>query len=117
MFATKDKVRLKLGGGWREFYGGDEIGFDKTGRFVLDLYTTPEPEPRGAFSLCLPISPKWHRYDSEYLVYAYRENNCFTITDDWGRPHTIESSKEVIDQLCEECKAENIFVDDNRKEN
>ena len=94
-----------------EYFGAEKIGFTEDFHFVVDLYTTPLPAPRGGYFTCLPISPVSYRRTQRKTKTAVRDDgDSITVFDDWGNGHTINSEREVLDLLLAECEANDVHV-------
>lgn len=104
-FATEMKITFKN----HDYFGAKEIGFTEDGTFVLYLYTTPPPEPRGTCFFSIPISPLFYRKTTNTTKTAVRDNgSAIIIFDDWGSGHSIITEREVIKQLLRECEKQEI---------
>lgn len=81
--ATDKPVRFE----GREYFGAKRIGFEEHGSFILDLFTTPPPEPRGGYFTVLPISPKHYRQTVHKTQAGYRDDSdSLVVFCDWGQP-------------------------------
>lgn len=104
-FATEMKITFKN----HDYFGAKEIGLTEYGNFVLYLYTTPPPEPRGTHFFSIPISPLFYRKTINTTRTAVRDNGSeIRIFDDWGSGYSIITEREVIEQLLHECEKQEI---------
>jgi hypothetical protein len=81
-----------------QFFGG-KVGFNERGSFVVDAFTTPPAPQRGRYFAVLPIATVGYRRKSPTKT-AYRvDGDTITVYCDWGRPHQITATSEVVAAL------------------
>ncbi|MDB5937477.1 MAG: hypothetical protein JWQ01_4821 [Massilia sp.] len=97
---------LKFAG--RAYAGIEQIGFTADGHFVVDLWTTPAPEPRGGWFTCLPISTLAYRKTHKTRTSVADFGSDISIADDYGTCYTIEASRPILDALLIECEANEV---------
>ena len=106
--STKSEITLN----GERFFEAEKIGFTDDGAFVIDLFTTPAPSPRGSYFTVIPISPADYRIGSKTKAAVADHGEHITVYDDWGSPITIGASRDVLDVLLKECEANNIPLRD-----
>jgi len=95
----------------RTFCGIRELGFNARGAFIVALWTTPPPHPRGGYMTSLAISPtEWRRRNPKALSRCgvIDAGGEIVVLDDWGEPHPIKAPRPVLDRLRRECAANDI---------
>ncbi len=106
-----DSTRISFDG--QKYCGIKELGFSvlpgKTDEhFIVNLHTSPvspTDSVRGGYFTCIPISPLSYRRKSPTSVSYFRSGlNRMMISNDWGHPYNIVSTKTIIDELVMECK-------------
>ena len=75
---------------------------------MIDLHSCPPPEPRGGYFTCLPISPLSWREKHESRVMVEDHGKFVTLTDDWGRQHSIYARRLVLKALLAECREQKV---------
>ena len=91
-----------------KFLGAKKIGFTDDGAFVMDLFTTPPPMPRGSYFTVIPISSSSYREIRNTGTFVVDNGEYITIYDDWGKPTTINTDRDVLDALLKECDTNNV---------
>lgn len=97
---------LKFNG--RAYPGIRRIGFTVDGNFIVDLWSTPAPEPRGGYFTCLPISPLAYRNERKTGASVADFGSHISIADDWGSTYIIEAGRQILDALLIECEANEV---------
>lgn len=114
--STEEKITFK----GRQYHGAKEIGVLKRAysfaqnpneiieRFVVHLYASPAPEPRGTYSTVLPISSQ--KYRNENPDCSRRSgfeivNGGIKVFDDLGCEHLIGCSASLAGGLASELTA------------
>jgi hypothetical protein len=97
---------VKWGG--HTYSGIRRLGFTERGAFVIDLHSCPPPEPRGGYFTCLPISPMAYREKHGSGVMVEDHGKFVTLTDDWGRKHSIYARRSVLKVLLAECQEQKV---------
>lgn len=101
------EIAVKLEG--RDYPGIKELGFTDDGSFIASLYTLPKAEQgHGGYWTSFPISPANYRKTHPTKTSVRDFGEYISIADDWGHCHKIESSRDVLDILLNECKQHNI---------
>lgn len=106
--STKSTITLN----GESFFEAERIGFTDDGAFVIDLFTTPAPSPRGSYFTVIPISPADYRINNKTKTSVADHGEHITVYDDWGSPTTIGASRDVLEAVLEECEANNMPLRD-----
>jgi hypothetical protein len=91
------------------YLGARKIGFTEDGKFLVDLFTTPPPNPRGSMVTVFAISSRNYREKYRTKARACRTNDGIAVFDDIGRMHLITGDNDLYTRLEEECKRENFW--------
>lgn len=94
------------------FFGGEELGFNERGNFVISGFTTLPDSfgRRGTYFSSLAISSKEYRekYPTQ-CGFKVTSKKSITLYDDWRKPFSISSnSPKLIKALEIECLANNL---------
>jgi hypothetical protein len=95
----------------QQFYGIEELGFQsENGSFVVSLFTTPAPSPRGSCSYVVPISGMFYRRKYPTKASVKRTSSSVTIYDDYGMSHVLKAKKDVLDFVVQDCISHEIPI-------
>lgn len=88
----------------RPYAGIRELGFTKSGTFIVSLWPCPPPEPRGGYFTALPISSREYRHQHRTKTCFRDDGGTLIVFCDWGRPHRFAAERELLATLIADCR-------------